>query len=250
MHPAGFRKYSCVALAVVAVLGFAPLVWGHYTWMVRTHYSSAGDRAYLEIGHGHEFPKSEAAINEEGLSVVLTDASGKAHNLSPKKDGNVLKIEAPLATKQQQRVHYVRDRGVMSQTADGWKPGGRDQHPQAKTSRKTLQYGITWIGFSGTTTGAKPLGLALELNYEAGMRGRMVRVMRDGKPVRNVEVRAVFSEEDERSLGKTDRQGYVSADSLPKGQSLLFTASIDEPAPRNSNFDSLVLSCTLSVLAD
>jgi uncharacterized GH25 family protein len=250
MRMSAYYRSGTLACVLLLALVLTPLVFGHYTWLVRTHYSSSGDIAYLELGHGHEFPHSEEAMSAESLKVFVSGANGNAKALTPQRDGNVLKIEAPMAGRDLQRVYYVRDRGIMSQTADGWKQGGKDKFPQAKTSRRIVQYGITWVGFTGTTTSARPLGLDLEMNYETGMRGRLVRVMRNGKPARDIEVRAVFSEEDERSLGKTDRQGYVSADTLPKNRAILFSASVEEPAPKNSNFNINALSCALSIPAE
>ena len=219
-------KWRYVSICAIAVLLLAPLAWGHYTWLVRTHYSASGDQAYLEIGHGHDFPVSEEAPNATHLKAFVVNASGEKKPLDLRKEGNALKMEAAMPSREMARVYYVRDRGVISQTASGWKDGGRDQHPEAKTSMKSTQYGIAWVGFQGTTPNAKPLGLELELNYEKGMRGRLVRVLRNGKPARDIEVLAVLGEDDEKKLGKTDKQGYVSADAVPDGRSEEHTSEL------------------------
>lgn len=242
------RIPSLLCLSVVLLC--APLVWGHYTWMVRTHYSAAGDRAYLEIGHGHDFPRSEEAPGSTHFKVFAEGPDGKHNPVSFKKEGPALKLEVPLADRGLRRVYYVRDRGVISQTASGWKDGGKDQHPGAKASMKSMQYGIAWIGFTGTTNSVKPLGLDLELNYEKGMKGRRVRVLRNGKAARNLEVLAVLGEDNEKVLGKSDRDGYVSVDSLPAGAAVLFSARVEEAAPKGANYDKTVLGCTLSLPAE
>lgn len=240
-------KRPALSVCALAALLVVPLAWGHYTWLARTHYSASGDTAYLEIGHGHSFPVSEEAPQATHVQAFLVNAKGERKPLSIAQDGKALKLEAPLAGRDLARVYYVRDRGVISQTADGWKDGGRDQHPGAKSSVKTTQYGITWVGFLGTTNNAKPLGLELELNYEKGIRGRLVRVMRSGKPARGVDVLAVMGEDKEIALGKTDAQGYVSADKLPEDKATLFSVRLELPAAKGVQFDKTVLSCTLSI---
>jgi len=240
------RRIFPLLCLLVAIL-CAPIAWGHYTWLVRTHYNSSGDRAFLEVGHGHSFPKSEDAVAAEHLKVFAEGAGGKVAPVQFKKEGNVLKLEVHLADRNVRRVYFSRERGVISQTASGWKDGGRDQHPGAKASMKSTQYGIAWIGFSGSTTGAKQLGLALELNYEKGLNGRRVRVLRDGKAARNIEVTAILGEDNEKALGKTDRNGYVQADAVPEGAAVLFSARVEEAAPKGANYDKSVLSCTLSI---
>ncbi|MCU0228675.1 MAG: DUF4198 domain-containing protein [Bryobacterales bacterium] len=240
-------KRACLLLTVVVLLATVPMAWGHYTWLVRTHYSSGGDKAFLEIGNGHHFPESEAAPNVSHVKVFLVNAKGEQKSLPFQVSGKALAIEAPLAGKELARVYYVRDRGVMSQTAEGWKEGGRDQHPTAKQSTKMLQYGIAWVGFQGSAIGAKPLGLELELNYETGMRGRMVRVMRQGKPAKDIAVVAVLGEDNEIELGKSDAQGYVSAAKAPEGKAVLYSARFEMPATKGANFDKSSITCTLSV---
>ncbi len=244
MNPRIWLVFSLAALSIV------PLAWGHYTWLVRTHYSATGDTAYLEIGHGHDFPVTEAAPSSAHMKAFVVDAKGERKPLDLAADGKALKLTTPMAGRELARVYYVRDRGVISQTADGWMDGGRDKHPGAKASMKLTQYGITWIGFQGTTNNAKPLGLDLELNYEKGIRGRLVRVMRSGKPARGVDVLAVLGEDQEVPLGKTDSQGYVKADKLPADKAILFSVSLELPASKGSNFDKTVLGCTLSIAGE
>lgn len=234
-------------MCLLAALLFVPLAWGHYTWLARTHYNNSGDRVYLEIGHGHDFPTSEEAPASTHLKVFAETAGGKQTPVEFKKEGNALKLEVPLPDRSLRRVYYTRDRGVMSQTAAGWKEGGKDQHPGAKASMKSTQYGIAWVGFSGTTNSAKALGLDLELNYEQGLKGRRVRVLRKGKAARNIEVTAVLGEDKEKALGKSDRDGYVSADALPEHAAILFSVRVEEAAPKGANYDKTVLACTLSL---
>ncbi|MCW5963327.1 MAG: DUF4198 domain-containing protein [Bryobacterales bacterium] len=240
-------RRTILSVCTLAAFFLAPLAWGHYTWLARTHYSPSGDIAYLEIGHGHDFPVSEEAPSTTHLQAFLVNDGGERKPLRITKEGTALKLEAPLAGRELARVYYVRDRGVISQTADGWKDGGRDQHPGAKSSIKTTQYGIAWVGFQGTTNNAKPLGLELELNYEKGIRGRLVRVMRSGKPARGVDVLAVMGEDSEVALGKTDAQGYVSADKLPVDKAMLFSVRQELPAAKGAQYDKTVLGCTLSI---
>jgi len=242
-------KAFTTTLSLAAILMLAPSVWAHYTWLVRTHYNAAGTQAVLELGHGHHFPLSEEAPGAKYLKVYLETPKGP-QEIEAKSAGKALKLEAPLADRGLKRVYYVRDRGVISQTAAGWKDGGKDQHPGAKASMKSIQYGIAWIGFTGTTNSSKALGLDLELNYEKGMKGRRVRAFRKGKPARDLEIIAVLGEDNEKSLGKTDKEGYVIADSLPTGKPVLFTVRVEEQAPKGSNYDKNVLSCSLSLPAE
>lgn len=237
--------------AITALLLAATLGWGHYTWLVRTHYSPGGDTAYLEFGHGHAFPVSEEAPSSANVKAFLATADGKRTPVSLPPAAKAVTVEVKLPSKNLARVYYVRDRGVMSQTASGWKAGGRDQHPDAKAARKFFQSGVAWVGFAGTTNNAAPLGLDLELNYESGIRGRLVRVWRKGKPLRDVEVVAVFGDEKEVKLGKTDRDGYAKVtDAVPARGAVLFTASVVEKAPKGANYEEESLSASVALPAE
>lgn len=234
------------ALLMTAVLG-----WGHFNWLIRTHYNASGDTAYLEIGHGHGFPSSEEASSLAGLKAYLVGTNGSRQPVKIATSPKSLKLEAKLPSKQLARVFYVRDRGVRSQTANGWKDGGRDAFPDAKSVRKSADYGISWVGFEGTTYNAKPLGLDLELNYESGLRGRLVRVWRKGKPAKDVEVLAVLGEHREIKLGKTDRDGYAKVtEAVPERAPVLFSVVLAEKAPKGAIYDQETLSCTLALPAE
>lgn len=234
-----------------AFLMTALLGWGHFNWLLRTHYSASGDTAYLEIGHGHGFPSSEEAASLTNLKAFFVGANGSRQPVKITAGAKSLRLEVKLPSKELARVYYVRDRGVRSQTANGWKEGGRDKFPDAKAVRKSSDYGISWVGFNGTTYNAKPLGLGLELNYESGMRGRLVRVWRNGKPAKGVEVLAVLGEHREIKLGKTDRDGYVKvAETVPEHVPVLFSVAVTEQAPRGANYDQESLSCTLALPAE
>lgn len=242
------RSRSILAL----LFGFAlttTLGWSHYTWLVRTHYSASGDTAFLELGHGDKFPVSEEASSTTNLKAYLVGQDGARKPLEISASPSALKIEAKLPSKQMARVYYVRDRGVISQTSAGWKAGGKDKYPDAKASRRSVQYGVSWIGFSGTTNNAAPIGLELELNYESGIRGRLVRAWRNGKPLRNLEIVAILEDGKVIKLDQTDRDGYVKLGSVPEDVPVLFSASLTEKASKGSNFDETVLSCTLALPA-
>lgn len=235
-------------LATAALLAVSVAAWGHYSWLTRTHYSKSGDTAYLEIGVGHDFPDSEQAPSTANLQAFFVPSSGSRQPLKVSPAAKSLQLEVKLPSKDLARVYYVRDRGVQSQTASGWKPGGRKEFPTAKTSRRMVSYGITWVGFNGSTSNAAPLGLDLELNYEAGLRGRGVRVWRKGKAARDVEVTAVLGEDREIKLGKTDRDGYVAVSgSVPEHVPVLFSAALQEKAPKGADYDEEMLSCTLAL---
>lgn len=240
---------ACFALLVAATLSF-----GHYTWLVRTHYSPAGDVVYLEFGHGHSFPVSEEAPSTSAVKAFLATADGKRTPVAlsaAEKSEKSVKVEVKLPSKNLARVYYVRERGVWSQTASGWQEGGRDKFPDAKVARKSFQAGIAWVGFAGTTNNAAPLGLDLELNYESGIRGRLVRAWRKGKPLRDLQVTAVLPGEREVKLGKTDRDGYVKVlDEVPARTAVLFTATLTEKAPKGANYDEDALSVSLALPAE
>lgn len=236
---------------LLGLFAMATLGWSHYNWLVRTHYSAAGDTAYLEIGHGHHFPASDEASSTAHLKAFLVTTDGSRQPVKIVAAPKSLKLEVKLPSKNLARVYYVRDRGVRSQTASGWKDGGRDQFPDAKASRKTVDYGIAWVGFTGTTYNASPLGLDLELNYESGLRGRLVRVWRNGKPARDMEVMAILGEDREIKLGKTDRDGYVKvAETVPEHVPVLFSVALTEKAAKGAKYDDNVLSCTLALPAE
>lgn len=241
-------RFRIPFLATAALLAVSVTAWGHYSWLTRTHYSASGDTAFLEIGLGHDFPMSEQAPSAANLEAFFAPANGRRLPVKITAAPKSLKLEVKLPSKNAARVYYVRDRGVQSQTASGWKQGGRKQFPDAKVSRRMVSYGIAWVGFDGSTANAAPLGLDLELNYESGLRGRVVRVWRKGKPARDVEVTAVLGEDREIKLGKTDRDGYVKvAETVPEQAPVLFSTALREKAAKGADYDEDMLSCTLAL---
>jgi hypothetical protein len=142
----------------------------------------------------------------------------------------------------------IQDRGVMSQTATGFQPGGRDKHPDAKRSMKIWRSAVAYARTSGVPVSrAKSLGLPIELVCEMKPGELELTALRNGKPAPGVEVTlAVAGKTEPDKVGKTDAAGKVTYKANPTAnKALLFIAAVEEAMPKGSNYESNNLTAVL-----
>lgn len=207
-----------------------------------------GKKALVRIGNGHDIARSESALSIGGVEMwVVTPANSKAP-LTPVVNGPWVSSEYQVPGPGVYRFVMSHDRGVLSSTPAGLKPGGRDVHKNAVRSMKVWR-SASAIGMTqGATMGAlKPLGLVFELVGHRRGNAMELMVVRDGKPQAGVNiVIATPGKAEEDSIGKTDAAGKLSY-KVPEGVKgpVVFAASITEPAEKTANFDTYNYSSSL-----
>lgn len=231
---------QCVALSA-GLLGAATLS-AHFAWVeAMPAMLEAGKTAKVRIGNGHDLAKSESAVSLDGLKLWAISPSGAKTELKPAAEGTWVTAAYSVKETGVYRFVMTQDRGVMSQTTKGYKPGGRDVHPDAKKSMKIWRSAsaVAW------TTGAKftlvkPIGLGLELTGERTADGIALVVLRDGKPHAGADLAiGLPGKEDDEPIGKSDSNGrfVYKAPANAKGP-IVFLATIIEPAQKGANYDT------------
>ncbi len=229
-----------------ALLGAATLS-AHFVWVEMNPALKIGEPARIRLGYGHDLAKSASAPNAEGLKLWAVGPSGARSELQPAADGDWLAASFTPKQKGCYRLVFVQDRGVISQTADGYKPGGRDVHPNAKRSIKSWRTGSVYAATPNARLVAKPLDLPLEILAERTQSGEVgLTVYRNGKPAAGVEVTcAAPGSTTAQKSGVTDAQGRLTA--KPAKLPVLFLASVSTPAPAGSKYESENLSAGVLV---
>ncbi len=237
-----------ISIFAVALTGLS--LFGHYTWLETKAELKAGEKTTVKIGHGHEVTNSESAISLNGLELVAHAPSGKKIPLKPVASAAYLEASFTPDEMGVYRFVLTQDRGVMSQTTKGYKAGGRDVHPDAKTSMKLWRSASVYAWTQGAKYQAgKPLGLPLEVIADRKADSLELTVMRNGKPAPGVEVGVnVAGKEDADPIGKTDGSGKLlyKVPVSTKG-AMLLVATLSEPAAKGANYDKDSLTSTLEL---
>lgn len=207
-----------------------------------------GKAAMVRIGNGHDIAQSESAVSLEGLQMwVVTPANSKVP-LKPAVDGSWVSSEYLVPSAGVYRFVMSHDRGVLSSTPEGLKPGGRDVHRNAARSMKIWRSASAVGSTPGKKAGSlRPLGLTFELVGERRGDVMELRALRDGKPQANADLAiGVPGKKEQDSIGKTDAAGKFGY-KVPHttNGSVVFVASISEPAEKTATFDTYNYSASL-----
>jgi uncharacterized GH25 family protein len=236
-------------VSLVAALGAAAaIVTAHATWIAPVQpVLEMGKPVTVQVGNGHHFPDSESAVSPEGLDVFAVGPGGDRARLTASVSGKTLTARHHVQGPGTYRFVFVQDRGVMSRTPAGLKPGGKDQHPNATQSMKAYRSAVAYA----TTAGAKqsdlkPVGLKFELAPQRSADTVTVTLLQDGKPCAGAAVNSFWPGKDEQKAGTTDTSGKFVYH-VPAGQKgqFLLTASHTEKAPAGAVFDTLSYSTAL-----
>lgn len=221
----------------ILVLGVFPaaLALAHYTWISPQTSSSsivAGKTVKVAIAHGHKFPVSEEAINATQVKMWAVAPSGAKIALTPVPQPGV--ILADLAPKESgtYRLAFTQDRGWMSRTPRGVKPGGKDKNPDATQSFRIFRSGIAYTGLIAAPA---PLGLETELTATLAEGEWTVRLYKDGKPLTGQTVQVLQAgQKDGTDIGKTGAGGVVRWKQQAAKSPLLFLAEFEQGDQRYS----------------
>ncbi len=229
-----FAKKVGITFSMMAAASLS----AHFVWM-ESSALKVGETARIRIGNGHEVGKSESAMSMDGLSSWALSPSGKKADLKFAADGKWLVTDFAVKEAGAHRFVMVQDRGVFSQTTKGFKPGGREVHPDAKKATKYWRSAIAYGSTDAKQEPQQPLGLDLEL--AAHKRGNDVHltVYQSGNPLSGIALSiAVVGVEEGKEIGKSDAQGKFVY-KVPSGSKgpVVFLATILKEAPQGSNYD-------------
>jgi uncharacterized GH25 family protein len=233
-------------LLLTALSGLAAMA--HFAWIELAGGLTKGQTAQIRIGFGADLAKSASAISLDGTTVFAIAPSGARSALAPQTEGPWLVASYAVKEAGAHRIYFTQDRGAMSQTTSGVKPGGRDAHPDAKRSFKSWRSGMVF-GWTekAKPTASKPQGLPLEIVAEKSADGHVITVYREGKPAVDAEVSVARpGVEEAQPAGRTDKSGRF-AYKVPAGQksAYLLLAAVAEPAPKGANYDTQNLTASV-----
>lgn len=229
-----FRSLAVFTISLAAV--------AHFAWIdAAPGKLVVGQPAKVRIGFGHDLAKSESAISLDGTSMFAISPSGAKTELKPAVDGVWLSAAAAVKDKGVHRFYFTQDRGIMSQTTKGYKPGGRDVHPDAKKSYKSWRSGLVYAWTADAKFAAgKAIGLPLEVLADRSSDSVTLTVLRDGKPASGAEVSVAWpGVEEAQSVGKADGNGrFVYKVPAGKTGQFVLLAAVVEPAQKGLTYDT------------
>lgn len=229
-----FAKKVGIAFSLMA----AATLSAHFVWM-ESPALKVGETARIRIGNGHEVGNSESAMSRDGLSSWALSPSGKKADLKFAVDGKWLVSDFPVKEAGAHRFVMVQDRGVFSQTTKGFKPGGRDVHPDAKKATKYWRSAIAYGSTDTKQAPQQPQGLDLELTAQRQGNDIHLTVYQAGKPLSGIALSvAVVGTEDGKEIGKSDAQGkFVYKVATGSKGPVVFLATILKEATQGANYD-------------
>lgn len=232
---------------VAGMAVFAGVVGAHYTWIAPPARLTQGKESRILIGHGHQFLVSEEAIAVAQVKAFGVAPGGRRSELKAVRVGKALEVVYTPLEPGTHLLGFVQERGVMSRTPAGVKPGGRDANPNASQALRLVRTATAYASTSTTAPEGKALGLEIEIVPRFSTSSIVLQVLRSGKPLAGVAVQIlVGGQEQPKELGKTDAGGKLSY-SIASGSKppALFLASVAEPAAKGANYDTADLSTSL-----
>lgn len=233
--------------AALLLVGLNSLLTAHFTWIAPPVALRLGHKNQILIAHGHQFPASEETINASQITAFAVAPDGNRTELKPVPGPEAVLLEYVPRQSGTHVAAFVQDRGVLSRTPGGLKPGGRDRHADAVESFRLLRTAVAYMPAERGALTAKPLGLELELCAQLSAGKVEVRLLRRGTPVAGQPVSLLtHGAEDAETLGKTDAQGRVTyrIEEGSKGP-VLFLADVNEMGPQGAGVDRTSLSTSL-----
>ncbi len=216
-------------------------LFAHYTWLSPAPPTvGAGEPVTVLLANGHAFPAAEQPLKGVEIKAKVADPAGRMTALEVTDKGRGPEAAFRTGPEGLYRVAGEYDRGVISRTPEGWKPGGRAAHPDAASVIKSYNSFLCAVRTSGAVLGpAAPLGLAFELSWSRTAGGVAVLVTAGGKPVEGADVSIVLGAGEAKPAGKTAASGRVEIEIAgPFKGPVLLTGSISKPAPADAGYDA------------
>lgn len=236
-------------LRTAAIFPLGLLAFAHFAWVETDGPLVVGKAAKIKIGYGHEVTQSESAVSLEGLKLWAIDASGAKIELSPSVSGNWVVSDFTPKAAGAYRFVMTQDRGVLSQTTKGFKPGGRDVYPDAKKSMKLWRSATVYASTNGIAVSAgAPLNLPLEVLLDRKAGEIQLTVLHAGQPMLGAEVALnVPGSEDTVAVGKTNPDGKLTVKQGSLKGPALYVVTLAEPASKGANYDTNNFTSVLEV---
>jgi uncharacterized GH25 family protein len=235
------RKLCFVFWLALALAWSSSGLLAHFTWISPVPaILSVGETVEIRLGNGHDFPVSESALPTENLKVYAIAPDGSRTDLKPAVKARALTASYAVKQPGAYVFYLIQDRGVVSRTTTGWKPGGRDQHPKATQAVRLFHSSVAWSSTSATEQPRmKPQGLPLELLAEMEGTRIVFTVFHDSKPVAGAELEMVAPGQDEQSIGRTGTDGRLVY-TVPAGTrgERLFATHWSQRAAQGSAYDT------------
>lgn len=227
--------------AGLGLLGGAALLSAHTAWLAPAPAKvKAGGPVTIIVSSGHSFPVPEEPVKGLDLKMTVIGPDGRTSIVIPADKGRGLEASFPTSAEGLYRATVEYDRGVISRTPDGWKPGGRSKYPAAKTVVKSYNSFICAVRTEKAGPAAPaPVGLAFELSWKTEGGRLVVLATAHGKPVAAAEISAVFGSGDIKPAGKTDTSGRLVV-GIPAGfhGPVLLAGSVSKDMPAGSDYDA------------
>ncbi|BDC48439.1 hypothetical protein F183_A07550 [Bryobacterales bacterium F-183] len=206
----------------------------HYTWIApQTPTIVAGKPVKLTIAHGHKFPVSEEAVNATQVKTWVIAPSGAKTAVTAIAQPGMLIADLQPKESGAHRLVFTQDRGWMSRTPRGVKPGGKDKNPDATQSFRLFRSGVAYTGLIANPA---PVGLETELTASLAQGKWTLKLYKDGKPLAGQTVQVLQSgQKDGTDIGKTSADGTVTF-TQPAGvkSPMLFLAEFEQGEQRYS----------------
>jgi len=235
---------------MAAVLGAASLLMGHFVWVGPVMAPlKVGEVAQIQIGNTDYFPDSDGPIPLDGLKVWAVGPVGAKVDVAVTPSEKFLRGTFPVKEAGVYKIVFTQERGVISKTPKGFKPGGRGQHPDATLSYRPHRTGLSYAATAGKALGReKALGLPFEIVPEKTAEGFLITVLAEGKPVEGATIGAAWPGKEHTEEGKTGPDGkfLFKLAAGTKGP-LLLLADHKTPAPKGASYDTENWSATLAL---
>lgn len=243
-----FRLISLTAFGLICLAGAAS---GHATWVwLEPTRVEPGQPVTVRLLHGHRFPDGESTPGAEGLTLVALTPDGRREPLSIiHRDGVRQSVYQPV----QPGRHWLileQNRGVRSQTARGWQPGGRSQHPDARRHVRFYTSALAALDVGRTNGQGESIGLDLPFTLTAHRQGDQLRlrVTADGVPVPGVGISWQGSGTDPAAIGSTGLDGSILWRPSPfPAKPFLLIAEQRGPVADQVEYGELAVSATLLI---
>lgn len=245
-----FHCVSSVAkrAAVALSLCGAAAVFAHFAWLSPAPAKAAvGETVIVRMSSGHSFPTGGEPVKDIDLKLTAFTPSGKSVILAPADNGQGLEAAFKVESEGVYVVAGEYDRGVVSRTPEGLKPGGKSKNPNATSTMKSYSSFICTVRASAPVPlSSVPLGLRFELSWKREGRSLSVSATAEGKPVEAAEISAVVGSGDAKAIGKTDAAGGIAIE-IPESfrGPILLIGSVSKPMPSGSDYDTDRTGCTV-----
>lgn len=226
---------------IFLTLATAAASWTHYTWIAPSGPLEAGKPVRILVAHGDRFPQGDEAVNAAQVRMFVLSPSGARMDLKAVSAKTHVGAEFTPKENGAHRLAFEQDRGAMSRTPQGVKPGGRDRNPNAVEAFTMLRTGVWHSG-----KGHKPVGLPVEMTAERAGQSWTVQLLRSGKPLAGQLVQVVPNGQEKAvDLGRTGADGKVTyKPGAAQGPAMLL-CEFSEKAPAGAPVDAHRFSTTL-----